>query len=166
MSGENVGVVAAALDAFDRRDKDCFVALLDPNVEWELAGFLLDQERLRTGPEQVWDYLTFLDEEFEDIRAERGEYVEVGGQVLVPVRVRGRGRSSGIEGEFLVHVSFHSRQWEARAGTKLSDESRGPRSRGAAGVTGAVLASRRCYLPDRGLVRNRATAAGTHGKGP
>ena len=100
MSQENVDVVAAALDAFDRRDRDRLVALLDPNVEWELAGFLLDQERVRTGPEEVWDYLTFLDEEFEDIRAERGEYVEVGGRVLVPVRVQGRGRRSGVAGEF------------------------------------------------------------------
>ncbi len=100
MSQENVDVVAAALDAFDRRDRDRLVALLDPNVEWELAGFFLDQKGVRTGPEEVWDYLTFLDEEFEDIRAERGEYVEVGGRVLVPVRVRGRGRRSGVAGEF------------------------------------------------------------------
>ncbi len=100
MSRENVEVVAAALDAFDRRDKEGFLALLDPNIQWELAGFLLDQERVRTGPEEVWDYLTFLDEEFEDIQAERGEYLDVGGRVLVPVRVRGKGRSSGVEGEF------------------------------------------------------------------
>ena len=100
MSRDNVDVVAAALDAFDRRDRDRLVGLLDPNIEWELVGFLLDQERVQTGPEEVWDYLTFLDEEFEDIRAERGEYVEVGGRVLVPVRVRGKGRRSGVAGEF------------------------------------------------------------------
>lgn len=100
MSRENVDVVAAALDAFDRRDKDRLMALLDPNVKWELAGFLLDQEPVQTGPEEVWGYLTSLDEEFEDIRADRGDYVEIGGQVLVPVQVRGKGRSSGVAGEF------------------------------------------------------------------
>ncbi len=100
MSQENVDVVSAALDAFDRRDKDRLVALLDPNVEWELAGFLLDQKGVRTGPEEVWDYLTFLDEEFEDLRPERGEYVEADGRVLVPVQVRGTGRRSGVEVEF------------------------------------------------------------------
>ncbi len=100
MSQENVEVVAAALDAFDRRDKNRLVALLDPGIEWELAGFLLDQEPVRTGPEQVWDYLTSLDEAFEDIEAERGEYLEVGGNVLVPIHVRGKGRSSGVAGEF------------------------------------------------------------------
>ena len=100
MSREKVEVVAAALDAFDRRYKEGFLALLDPDIQWELAGFLLDQERVRTGPDEVWDYLTFLDEEFEDIQAERGEYLDVGGRVLVPIRVWGKGRSSGVEGEF------------------------------------------------------------------
>jgi ketosteroid isomerase-like protein len=100
MSRENVEVVSAALDAFDRRDKTRLVALLDPNVEWELVGFMPDQERVRIGPEQVWDYLTFLDEEFEDIRVERGEYVEAGEKVVVPVRWRGKGKTSGAEGEF------------------------------------------------------------------
>ena len=100
MSGENFELVAAVLEAFDRRDQERLFALLDPNVEWELVGFFPDQDRVRRGHEEVWDYLTFLDEEFGEIRAERGEYVEVAGRVLVPVRVRGKGRSSGAEGEF------------------------------------------------------------------
>ena len=100
MSQENVEVVAEALNAFDRRDKESLVALLDPSVEWELAGYLLDQERIRTGPEQVWDYLTFLDNEFEAMRIEQGEYVEAGGEVVVPIRVRAKGKKSGVEGDF------------------------------------------------------------------
>lgn len=100
MSQEEVEVVAAVLDAFDRRDKAGLVAMLDPDVEWELVGFLLDQESIRTGPEQVWDYLTFLDAEFEDIRVERGEYVEARGQVVVPIRWWGRGKTSGAQGHF------------------------------------------------------------------
>jgi ketosteroid isomerase-like protein len=100
MSRENVELVAAAFEASDRRDKDRLFALLDPSVELELVGFFPDQEHIRKGPEQIWEYLTFLDEEFEDIRVERGEYVEVGERVLVPVRVRGKGRSSGAQGDF------------------------------------------------------------------
>ncbi len=106
MSQENVEVVAAALDAFTRRDKDRFVGLLDPDIEWELVGFLLDQERSRTGHEQVWDYLTFLDEEFENSRIEQGEYVEAEGQVIVPVWWRGVGTRSGVEGEFSFTAVF------------------------------------------------------------
>ncbi len=106
MSQENVEVVSAALDAFSRRDKDRFLALLDPGVEWELVGFLLDQERIRTGHEEVWDYLTFLDEEFEDSRIEQEEYVEANGQVVVPVRWRGVGTRSGVEGELAFTAVF------------------------------------------------------------
>jgi ketosteroid isomerase-like protein len=106
MSREKVELVAEVLEAFNRRDKQRLIALLDPNIEWELAGFLLDQERRRTGPEQVWEYLTVLDSEFEEIRLEQGEFVEVGEQVLVPVRWRGVGKSSGVEGEFSFTAVF------------------------------------------------------------
>jgi ketosteroid isomerase-like protein len=106
MSQENVDLVGAVLEAFNRRDKDRLIALLDPRIEWELAGFLLDQDRSRTGPEQVWEYLTFLDSEFDDIRLELGDYIEAGEQVVVPVRWRGVGKSSGVEGEFAFTAVF------------------------------------------------------------
>jgi ketosteroid isomerase-like protein len=106
MSRENVELIAAALEAFDRRDRDRLFELLDPGVEWELAGFLLDQDRVRTGHEEIWDYLTFLDEEFEETRVEHGEYVEVGELVVVPVRWRGVGKRSGVAGEFSFTAVF------------------------------------------------------------
>ena len=106
MSQENVELVTAALEAFNQRDKDRMVALLDPNVEWELAGFLLDQDRVRRGHEEIWDYLTFLDAEFEETRVEHGEYVEVGEHIVVPVRWQGIGKRSGVGGEFSFTTVF------------------------------------------------------------
>ena len=106
MSQENVELITAALEAFNRRDKDRMVALLDPNVEWELVGFLLDQDRVRIGHKEIWDYLTFLDAEFEETRVEHGEYVEVGEHIVVPVRWQGIGKRSGVGGEFSFTTVF------------------------------------------------------------
>ena len=97
MSRENAEVVSAVLDAFDRRDKAVWSRWSIPTWKWSWWGSCLTRSAFGPALSRVWDYLTFLDEDFEDIQVERGEYVELGGQGVVRVRWRGKGKTSGAE---------------------------------------------------------------------
>jgi ketosteroid isomerase-like protein len=93
-----VETVRAVIDAVDRRDKDALFRHLTPDVEWHLVGFFLDQERVRRGPEDVWDYVAFLDGEFVATHTDVEQIEEAGDRVLAEVRASGKGRHSGVEG--------------------------------------------------------------------
>jgi ketosteroid isomerase-like protein len=102
MSKENVKVVQAALEAWQRDDYDAFLSRIDPNIEWHAV-----LQRLVQGPESVYrgydgmrrfwrDYRT----EFEDMEVEAQELRDVGDdRVVLLGRWRWRGVASGIESE-------------------------------------------------------------------
>ena len=95
MSQENVEIVRAAYDAYNRRD-------LDAALKDAAPGFELDWTRA-VGPQrglyrldQIRAFLGDFLEAFESTRVEPDEFVEAGDQVVVPQTGYIRGRD-GIE---------------------------------------------------------------------
>src|SRR5215211_7673814 len=56
MSEENVENIRQAVEAFNRRDADAFVALASPNVEWEDPIFWSGVARTYRGREEVREW--------------------------------------------------------------------------------------------------------------
>jgi uncharacterized protein len=95
MSEENVEIVRAAYDAFNRRDLDAALehATPDAELDWSRgigpnAGvYKLDQMR---------SFLADLTDTFESVRVEPDEFIEAGDHVVVPQTGYVRGRE-GVE---------------------------------------------------------------------
>jgi len=102
MSQENVEVVQAAFEAWQRDDFDAFLSVIHPNIEWHAV-----LQRLVEGPESLYrghdgmrrfwsDYRT----ELSHMQVEAQGLRDVGDdRVLLLVRFQWRGVASGIEME-------------------------------------------------------------------
>src|SRR3712207_2552546 len=110
MSRENVEVVCRIYRAFARRDREALVADLDPSMRV--------YDRPSHPDASVYDgregFLRFSEtdwEAFEDVAYEPQEFIVNGPYVVVPIKQRGRGKSSalGVE-EGIVNV------WKLRRG--------------------------------------------------
>ena len=97
MSQENLEIIRAWFDAFNRGDWDAALKLAAPDgeLDWSRAVgpihgvFRFDSDQAR----RFWDELR---EHWESIRVEPEEFIEVGEHVVVPLTTYGRGRD-GIE---------------------------------------------------------------------
>jgi uncharacterized protein len=96
MSPEDLETVRRAYDAFAGGDLETLTTFLHPDIEW------------RTTPEVPFmgnysgldEFLRGMDEwtsAFEDVTTEVEEMIDVGQNVIVCHRMRGRGRDSGVE---------------------------------------------------------------------
>jgi ketosteroid isomerase-like protein len=95
MSQENVAVVRAVYDAFNRRDREAFLAACDPAAEWHVTGAVMDQQRVYRGGEAIWEYVNSFADEFDEFRADAEEIFDAGERIVVALRLHGRGRASG-----------------------------------------------------------------------
>jgi ketosteroid isomerase-like protein len=94
MARDTLETLRAGYDAFAGGDMSAVLALLEPGVEVAVhvgpdadtyhgrEGFLANLERMR--------------EVFDEFEIEPEEFVTVGDRVVVPFRVHGRGRGSGV----------------------------------------------------------------------
>ena len=94
MSQENVEIVRAFINAFNRGGVEAALRFLDPEIEWNTTGIFVEPGTYR-GHEGVLRYLGDLAAEFDDVHTEPEELIDAGERVVVPVRVSGRGRQSG-----------------------------------------------------------------------
>ena len=95
MSQENVEIVKAAIDAFNREDWDAMFRVTLPGAEldWSRAvSPLRGVYRL----DQIRRFLEEFTEYWESLRAEPHEFIEAGDLVVVPLTGHARGRD-GIE---------------------------------------------------------------------
>ena len=96
MSQENVEIVKAKIDAYNREDWDAFL------YEDLASGFEMDYSRAVGpwrgvfGPDQARRVTRDQRETFESARLEPHEFIEAGDLVVVPWAMHGRGRD-GIE---------------------------------------------------------------------
>jgi ketosteroid isomerase-like protein len=96
MSDASIRQAREIFDAFNSGDIDFWLDQLHPEIVWHTrvdepdAGVYRGRDGLRSLIE-LWL------EQFEDLRCEGMEYLDAGDWVLVPCRLRGRGRGSGIE---------------------------------------------------------------------
>jgi ketosteroid isomerase-like protein len=93
MSQENVELFHEAVDAFNRRDLDAFLALIDP--EAELTPYVVALEGRYTGHSGVRRWWQNLFEVFPDWRIIPAEVRDLGDVTLALLRVRGHGGQSG-----------------------------------------------------------------------
>jgi ketosteroid isomerase-like protein len=77
MSEENVEIVRRAYEAFNRGDRDGAVADLAPNAEY-IPSEAFPESRVRRGPEDVKNFMSWLWDEFEDARLDTDEFIDIG----------------------------------------------------------------------------------------
>jgi ketosteroid isomerase-like protein len=97
MSQENVDLTRRAYDAFNRRDIDAFLALVDDNVE--VNSRLVAIEGAYHGRDGVRCWWKDLFDVMPDYRVEVEELIDLGEHVLARTRHHARGKGSGVEVE-------------------------------------------------------------------
>jgi ketosteroid isomerase-like protein len=96
MSQENVEIGLAAIDAWNRGDREAWLALWDEEAEFYPLRAQLEGESY-SGHEGLERFLAELTEEFEEVRFEIEETRDAGEQVVGIGRFRARGRASGVD---------------------------------------------------------------------
>jgi ketosteroid isomerase-like protein len=94
MSQEPIDVVRATFEAFQRRDLEAFLGLMDPNVEYR--SLVLEVEGAYHGHEGLRSWWENLLAVFPDWHPTVEDAREVGDRVVSRVRAEGRGTGSGI----------------------------------------------------------------------
>jgi ketosteroid isomerase-like protein len=95
MSQENVEIVRAGIDAYNRRDLDALLEHAAPDFVFDLSRAvgpqrgLYDLDQFRAWACDMWAT-------FEEHRLEAHEFIEAGDHVVVPITAHARGRD-GIE---------------------------------------------------------------------
>jgi ketosteroid isomerase-like protein len=97
MVQDNIERLRVAYEAFNQTG-EIVVAHLAPDFEMQQASSILDSAGVFHGPNAFRDVLRELEEAFDEFRAEAEEFIEAStGEIVVLVRVSGRGRGSGAE---------------------------------------------------------------------
>jgi ketosteroid isomerase-like protein len=106
MSQENVEVIRRAAAGFERGDLDGMLRYHDPEIEWVTTGAFVESAAYR-GHEGLRRYLGTMLDEFDDLRIEPEQLIDAGEQVVVSMRISGRGKLSGAHVELtLTSVSL------------------------------------------------------------
>ena len=102
MSLENVEIVRAAFDAFERDDMNGVLSLCDPEIEITQAADLLGAPQHMHGHAGVLEAIAvFGPEQWDDYRIEVISMTDLGDRVMVKQMSRGRGKGTGIPVEML-----------------------------------------------------------------
>ena len=132
MSQENVEIALAAVDAWNRGDREAWLALWDEDAEFYPLRAQLEGESYR-GHGGLERFLDEMAEDFEDVRFEIDEAREAGEQVVGIGRFRARGRASGVDLNVplgvvqsvqrgkIVYIRFYSEPAEALKAAGLSE---------------------------------------------
>jgi ketosteroid isomerase-like protein len=97
VSSENVAIVRRSIEGRNSADFDAAMADADPRIEFdftEVQSPYAGTYRGLSGARKLWEALF---DAWEEVVWEPLEFIELGEHVVVPMRSRFRGRSSGIE---------------------------------------------------------------------
>ncbi len=99
MSQENVETFKRFVDAFNCRDAEAMVEVVDAGVEWRPAApvALGGEATVYRGHPGISEGLRDLHDSFAEVQIEVSEFREVGDRVVGTGRIRTRGRGSGAE---------------------------------------------------------------------
>jgi ketosteroid isomerase-like protein len=104
MSPENVKVVNELYDAFARRDIDSVLALVDPQIEFDLSDRLPD-EGIHRGHDAYRLFLKRTFDLWDDFQVEVEDLRDAGDAVVALVHTTATGRASGVAtDERVAHV--------------------------------------------------------------
>jgi ketosteroid isomerase-like protein len=93
MSGENVEIVRRGIEAWNRADRDEWLAVFAPGAEWHTTGRFADRGVYR-GREELAGYWTEFREDIEEVGSSVSEIRAIGDKVFVAATATGRGRRS------------------------------------------------------------------------
>ena len=96
MSQENIEIALAAVDAWNRGDRESWIALWDEEAEFYPLRAQLEGEAY-WGHEGMERFLSEVEEDWEDVRFEIDETRDAGEQLVGIGRFRARGRASGVD---------------------------------------------------------------------
>lgn len=96
MPQENVEIVRAMLDAYNRGDRDAAFEDMAPDFELDMSRAIGPDQRGTYGLDQMRQFWDEFVEPWESHRLEAEEFIEAGDQVIVPTTAYARGRD-GIE---------------------------------------------------------------------
>ncbi len=96
MSRENVEIALAAVDAWNRGDREAWMALWDEEAEFYPLRAQLEGESY-WGHDGLERFLAEMTKEWEEVRFEIDETRDAGEQVVGIGRFQARGRASGVE---------------------------------------------------------------------
>ena len=88
----NVEKVRAAIDAFNRRDREAILALGDDEFEYDWTRTLGLNARVYRGRDELMEFIADQWSIFEDQHLEVHEYIPRGNHVVITATVHGRGR--------------------------------------------------------------------------
>jgi ketosteroid isomerase-like protein len=104
MPHREVEIVRAYYEAATRRDFDAIPRLLDPAIEFHLAGVFPDLASTYGGYDEVEHFLRQFAEPWDELLVEPEELLAVGSEILALIRFRARGRD-GVSVELpLAHL--------------------------------------------------------------
>jgi ketosteroid isomerase-like protein len=96
MSQENVEIVRQAYEAFNLRDLDALAELAEPDWVMDWSRSIGPQRGVYQGRAGVEAWIAAISEAFESFEILPLEHVGAGDRIVVPTRVKGRGRGSGV----------------------------------------------------------------------
>src|SRR5271155_4553244 len=96
MSGENVEVVRRVNAAFNSGDVERILGLMHPDIETAVGPALSAEPDTYRGHDGIRRYFDSFVDAMNEIRFHQDGFREVGGSVVVAVRLTARGRFTGI----------------------------------------------------------------------
>jgi ketosteroid isomerase-like protein len=96
MSQENVEIVRQAYEAFNLRDLDALAELAEPDWVMDWSRSIGPQRGVYRGRAGAEAWIAAISEAFESFEILPLEYLGAGDRIVIPTRVKGRGRGSGI----------------------------------------------------------------------
>jgi ketosteroid isomerase-like protein len=96
MEQANVEILRESYLALSRGDVEALVALTDPDVEWDMSRRTFDS-RVYHGHAGVREAMSLMAEQWGALRIEPRDFITAGDDVVVPVRIVGVGKQSGVE---------------------------------------------------------------------
>jgi ketosteroid isomerase-like protein len=99
MPRDNFELMRRGLDAYNRRDVEAMLELVDPDVEWYAALDVLlgGDETVYRGYDGIRALFATIDETFSELEAEVTEVRDLDDRLVAIGRLRTRGRRSGAE---------------------------------------------------------------------
>jgi ketosteroid isomerase-like protein len=93
----NTTLLLAGYDAWNRGDRDAWLALLDPEIEIETSGVFPDLAPEYRGRERAAKFWSQMLEPWDEFHIEVERIEEEGDVVAAGIRFRARGEDSGVE---------------------------------------------------------------------
>jgi ketosteroid isomerase-like protein len=113
MSNENVELLRKAFSAYNAAfhsgDTSAFLELVERDVEWHTSTGVMDP--VYRGHEELRRWMTEFYESWDELSVEPEEFIHVDPErVVVALRLRGRGKASGIDVDMLLYEVFSIRE--------------------------------------------------------